>query len=85
MGIRGFFTNFSIVAQSFIFTIIHKATGFINDVETQTELAQWGIRFTLALIPMVCIIIALLIFWKLYSLTPEKINFNKKELEKLNI
>jgi GPH family glycoside/pentoside/hexuronide:cation symporter len=85
MGIRGFFTNFSIVAQSFIFTIIHKATGFIDDAETQTELAQWGIRFTLAFIPMVCMIIALLIFWKIYSLTPEKINFNKKKLEKLNI
>jgi len=85
MGIRGFFVNFSIVAQSFVFTIIHKATGFIEDLEVQTELAQWGIRFTLALIPLICAILALIIFWKIYNITPEKVKHNRKRLEELNI
>jgi len=85
MGIRGFFVNFSIVAQSFIFTIIHKITGFNETTEIQTELAQWGIRFTLALIPIICTLIALFIFWKIYNLTPEKVNFNKKRLKELQL
>jgi GPH family glycoside/pentoside/hexuronide:cation symporter len=85
MGIRGFFVNFSIVAQAFAFTVIHKATGFVEGAEFQTILAQWGIRFTLALLPLICTILGLLIFWKFYDLTTEKVKKNKRRLDELNI
>jgi Na+/melibiose symporter-like transporter len=73
MGIRGFFINFSIVAQSALFALIHESTGFIENAENQTLLAQWGIRFTLALIPMICTLISILIFSKFYHLPHERL------------
>jgi len=85
VGIRGFFMNFSIVLQSLLFALIHEATGFIEDKEFQTVLAQWGIRFTLALIPLVCTIFSLLIFWRFYDLSPEKITKIKSQLRELKI
>jgi len=85
MGIRGFFVNFSIVAQSIMFTIIHKTTGFIENAEFQSELAQWGIRFTLALIPLICTFLTLLIFWKIYDLTPERVDSIKARLKELKL
>lgn len=85
VGIRGFFMNFSIVLQSSLFALIHDATGFTEDAEFQNILAQWGIRFTLALIPLVCTIIALVIFWRFYDLNPEKINEIKNRLNSLKI
>lgn len=85
VGIRGFFLNFSIVLQSLLFALIHEATGFVEDKDTQTIPAQWGIRFTLALIPLVCTIIALLIFWRFYDLSPDKINEIKSKLKQLKI
>lgn len=85
MGIRGFFVNFSIVAQALAFTIIHEATGFIEGADKQSLLAQWGIRFTLALLPLVCTVLGILIFWKFYDLTKEKVKKNKKRLDELKI
>jgi GPH family glycoside/pentoside/hexuronide:cation symporter len=85
MGIRGFFVSFSIVAQSIMFTIIHKTTGFVENAEIQSELAQWGIRFTLALIPLVCTLLTLLIFWKIYDLTPERVDSIKARLKELKL
>ncbi|MHA1491141.1 MAG: MFS transporter [Promethearchaeota archaeon] len=85
MGIRGFFVNFSIVALSAIFAGIHEITGFVKEAETQTILAQWGIRFTLALVPMICTILALFLFWKFYDITPEKKKIIDKKLSELNL
>jgi Na+/melibiose symporter-like transporter len=85
MGIRGFFVSFSIVAQSIMFTIIHKTTGFVENAEIQSELAQWGVRFTLALIPLICTFLTLLIFWKIYDLTPERVDSIKTRLKELKL
>jgi Na+/melibiose symporter-like transporter len=85
VGIRGFFMNFSIVLQSALFALIHDTTGFTEDAEFQTIFAQWGIRFTLALIPLVCTIIALATFWRFYDLNPEKIKEIKYRLNYLKI
>jgi len=85
MGIRGFFLNFSVVAQSIIFASVHEVTGFIENEEFQTLLAQWGIRITLALIPMILTLFSIIIFkWK-YSLTPEKVQLNRKKIVELGI
>jgi Na+/melibiose symporter-like transporter len=68
-----------------MFTIIHKTTGFVENAEIQSELAQWGIRFTLALIPLVCTLLTLLIFWKIYDLTPERVDSIKARLKELKL
>jgi len=85
LGIRGFFVNFSVVAQAAIFAFIHKVTGFVENTESQTILAQWGIRFTLALAPLICTIIVFIIFWKFYDLLPDKVKKIKKRLEELKL
>jgi GPH family glycoside/pentoside/hexuronide:cation symporter len=85
IGIRGFFISFSVVIQSIIFASVHEITGFIENAESQTVLAQWGIRLTLAFIPMILTLISIIIFkWK-YNLTPEKVQLNRKKLEELGI
>ena len=84
MGISGFFINFTVAVQSLVFALVHELTGFGENVEVQTDLAQLGIRLTLSLIPLVFIFLGLLIFWKYYDLTPEKVQTIEQKLKILN-
>ncbi len=85
MGISQFFINFTIVVQSFIFALVHQTTGFVEDAEVQSELAQLGIRLTLSLIPMIFALLAILVFWKCYDLTPSRVEKVRAQLKKLDL
>ncbi|MFX0072734.1 MAG: MFS transporter, partial [Candidatus Hermodarchaeota archaeon] len=76
-GIQLLFARAALIIQAVSFALIHTLTGFNENAPSQTELAKFGIHIHLALLPMIFIIISGLILWKLYDLTPEKVQANK--------
>ncbi|MFX1254792.1 MAG: MFS transporter [Promethearchaeota archaeon] len=74
MGLYTFFNRLAIIAQVLIFAIVHVLTGFDADpnATTQTPLALLGIRIHTALIPMVLCFLGLIVFYKIYDLTPKR-------------
>lgn len=85
MGVYTFFVRFALIAQGFMFAIVHELTGFNASLPTQTELAKFGIRLHTALIPMILTLIALIIFVLVYDLKPEKTKEIKEKLKELNL
>ncbi len=85
MGIQAFFGRLALLNQAIVFTIVHVATGFVEGAETQGSLAVWGIQMHFSLIPMIFMGISMLIFWKWYNLTPEKVKINREKLTELGL
>ena len=49
------------------------------------NLALLGIRIHSAVIPAIFALILLIVFWKFYDLTPDKVQANKEKLRELGI
>jgi GPH family glycoside/pentoside/hexuronide:cation symporter len=84
----GFQSFFIKLGQSFIgitIALSHVLTGFQGGDVEQTMLAKFGIRIHTAIVPAILVIITLLIFWKYYKLTPDRVAANKAKLEEMNI
>jgi Na+/melibiose symporter-like transporter len=79
-GLRRFMSNLSSVISAALFAIVHESTGFVEVAEKQAPLAKLGILLLFGVIPAIIMTIGLIIFWKLYEITPEK---SKKIREKL--
>ncbi|MHA1659954.1 MAG: MFS transporter [Promethearchaeota archaeon] len=84
-GVLAFFDRFGILFQPIIFTIVHLITRFEPESATQTILAQQGIIAAMTWIPAILVLIAGIIFWKVYDLTPEKTLKIKSQLEELKL
>ena len=84
-GFQTFFSRLAFAAQAISFTVVHSLTGFEEGAITQSEAAIWGIHIHLALIPMIFMIVGLLIFKKLYDLTPEKIDANQVKIKQMGL
>ncbi|MHA2397926.1 MAG: MFS transporter [Promethearchaeota archaeon] len=68
-----------------IITFIHIYTNFVPGSIVQTASAQQGILWGMAGIPAIMVLIATLILWKFYNLTPDKTKANRERLEELNL
>jgi GPH family glycoside/pentoside/hexuronide:cation symporter len=84
-GFRTFFGRLSIVIQAVAFWVIHTLTGYVQDALTQTDLALWGIRIQMAVIPMIFYLIGFVFMWRVYDLKPLKVQDIKKQLETLGL
>ena len=84
-GFQTFFARLAFAAQAMSFAVIHTLTGFQEGATTQSETAIWGIHMHLALIPMIFMIVGLIIFKKLYDLTPNKVNENQLKIRQLKL
>ena len=84
-GFQTFFARLAFAAQAVSFAIIHSLTGFQEGATTQSETAIWGIHMHLALIPMIFMIVGLLIFNKMYDLTPDLVNENQLKIKQLKL
>ena len=84
-GINTFFSRLAILAQAISFAIVHTLTGFVEGSDTQSAQAIAGIRIHFALVPFFALLIGVLIFWKFYDLTPEKINDNQLKIKQLKL
>jgi GPH family glycoside/pentoside/hexuronide:cation symporter len=90
MGVYTFFNRLALIAQGLIFAIVHELTQFdptVNPLDPvnpthQTALALFGIRIHTAFIPMVLCLLGLIVFYKVYNLTPEKTLEIKEQLKK---
>lgn len=82
-GVQQFFSRLGIASQAISFAVVHSLTGFVEGSATQTPLALWGIHIHLAVVPIIAILLAAIIFWKLYDLTPERVAFNQKKVKEL--
>lgn len=83
MGIRAFFMRFSYASQAIVFWLIHRLTNFAAD-PTSAQ-AKMGISLHMATIPALFFLVGALVFYKLNTLNPEKIEQNKRELAVLDI
>ena len=79
-GIRIFTERISLIILAISFATILPLTGYIAGADpgqtSQTPLAQLGIRFLIAGIPMIFYFIAFLLIWKVYDLDKAKVAEN---------
>ncbi len=77
-----------------VIAIVHTQTGFPSGVTSLSELflrsptpqlALFGIRIHSAIVPAIVALVATIIFWWLYDLTPDKVIANKKKLEEMGL
>ncbi|MBD3256337.1 MAG: MFS transporter [Candidatus Lokiarchaeota archaeon] len=85
MGVRTFFGRIAIMLQAIIFALVHILTGFTPGSATQTPLAIFGLRIQMGLIPPIVMTIGVLVFWKLYDLTPEKKVIIREKIKELKV
>jgi Na+/melibiose symporter-like transporter len=93
----GYQALFSKLGQtSIVATIatVHSLTGFVSGAPSleqlmalspTPELALFGIRIHAAIVPALIVLIATLLFWRFYDLTPDKVAENKVKLKELGI
>jgi GPH family glycoside/pentoside/hexuronide:cation symporter len=93
-GYQAFFARFGGAFIAITISITHLLTGFVEGATTLAELtllspnidlALFGIRIHSAIVPAIFALILLIVFWKFYDLTPEKVNQNREKLEELGI
>jgi GPH family glycoside/pentoside/hexuronide:cation symporter len=83
LGIRAFFMRFSYASQAIVFFVVHKLTGF--DDQLITESARWGIRLHMGLIPAVFFLLGGLLFLRMNRLDADQIEKNRLALSQLDI
>jgi GPH family glycoside/pentoside/hexuronide:cation symporter len=84
-GIRIFTERLSIIVIAIAIAIIHPLTGYRPGAppgqNSQTYLAQFGIRFLMAGIPMAFYFLAFLLIWKVYKLDKARVAENTEYLK----
>jgi Na+/melibiose symporter-like transporter len=86
LGIRTFVVRLSIIVQAVTFTLVSLISGFDPEVGTDPNLAGiWGLKIQFAAVPLFIMLIAGIVFWKLYDLTPEKVRKNKAKVIELDL
>ena len=85
-GILRIFSATSIFWQVLIFAVVQTATGYNPALGTKnSDLAKLGLNLQMSLVPATCTLIAVLIFWKLYSISKEQAIETKKKLIEMNL
>jgi Na+/melibiose symporter-like transporter len=94
IGYQSFIFKLGQTSIAAIIAIVHTNTGFVAgapslaemmELSPTPELALFGIRIHSAIAPAIVMLIATLLFWKLYDLTPDKVAKNKAILEERGI
>ncbi|MHA2294388.1 MAG: MFS transporter [Candidatus Hodarchaeales archaeon] len=85
LGIWNFFARLVTVIQFGVLWFIQTITSFDPNATTQNDLANWGIMVHFGLVPAVLMLIATLVFWKFWDLSPSKMETIKTDLEELGI
>jgi GPH family glycoside/pentoside/hexuronide:cation symporter len=83
MGIRAFFMRFSYASQAVVFWLVHRLTNF--NADPTSDAAKFGISLHMAAIPSIFFLLGALVFFRMNTLTPQKIEENKRALATLDI
>jgi Na+/melibiose symporter-like transporter len=86
-GFLQFFGRLAILVQAISFATVHTLTGFKEGqpLAAQPSSAIWGIHIHFALIPAIFMLLASIVFWRFYDLTPDKIKLNQDKIIELNL
>jgi GPH family glycoside/pentoside/hexuronide:cation symporter len=84
-GVLVFFDRIGILLQPIIFTVVHLLTAYDPTSTIQSPIAQQGILAAMTWLPALFLIIAAILFYKYYDLTPERSNELKQKLEELKL
>ena len=86
-GFLQFFGRLAILIQALSFALVHTTTGFLEGqpLSSQPASAIWGIHVHFALIPALAMLVATIIFWRFYDLTPDKVVLNQEKILELNL
>ena len=86
-GFLQFFGRLAILVQAISFATVHTLTGFVEGgaLIDQPSSAIWGVHIHFALIPAIFMLLATIIFWKFYDLTPDKVLLNQDKIIELNL
>ena len=86
-GFQTFVSRGALVFQALSFSIVHTLTNFVPDdgnpltpLPPQSAEAIFGIQIHFALLPMIFMLIATIILWRFFKLTPDKVKENKEKL-----
>ena len=94
IGYQSFIFKLGQTSIAAIIAIVHTNTGFVSgapslaqmmELSPSPELALFGIRIHSAIVPAIVVLIATILFWRLYDLTPGKVAANKAILEERGI
>jgi len=84
-GFQSFFVKFGQAFIAVTISLSHILTGYQEGATTQNELALFGIRIHVAIVPAILVLITVLLFWKYYKLTPDKVAANKEKLAEMGL
>ena len=87
MGFRAFFGRLAFAVQALSFWAIHLITNFdpTLNAETMPDLAKLGIHIHMAIVPVCLLIIGVIVFWRMNTLTPTLVRQNKEKLKEMNL
>ena len=87
MGFRAFFERLAFAVQALSFWVVHTLTNFDpnQNTETMPDLAKMGIHIHMAIVPAILLIIGVIVFRKINTLTPETVKQNKEKLKEMNL
>ena len=92
VGLTIFIVRLTATIDELIIAIVHTLTGFkagydtyegMAGTGTDMNLVIWGIRLLQGIIPSAILLVGILIFWKYYPLTQDKVKQNKAKLKEL--
>ena len=86
-GFLQFFGRLAILVQAISFSSVHTITGFKEGqpLAAQPGSAIWGVHVHFALIPAILMLIATIVFWKFYDLTPDIVKLHQDRIIELNL
>ena len=82
-GIWVFFSRIGIAVRAIVFWIVAVSTGYHSGSTDPSELM--GLRLQVSVFPMIIMAIGVILFWKLYKITPELAEANVKKLQELKL
>lgn len=84
-GFQSFVIKFGQAFIAITIALSHVLTGYVQGQAAQDGLALFGVRLHTAIVPAILVLITLILFWKYYKLTPDKVAENKKKLKEIGL
>ncbi|MBD3339529.1 MAG: MFS transporter [Candidatus Lokiarchaeota archaeon] len=82
-GVWMFFARIGLAIRAIVFWLVQMLFGYQSGSTEPFELL--GLRVQMSIVPFVIIISGLFIFWKLYTITPEMIEYNAMKLKEIEM
>jgi Na+/melibiose symporter-like transporter len=82
-GVWLFFSRIGLAIRAIVFWIVQIIFGYHSGSTDPFELL--GLRFQLSIFPMIISGFGILVFWRLYQITPEQLEINLEKLKELKL